>query len=167
MEANYYGLAMRVLQERNPEVFDTSGLDEQLAKGAKERAELNAINDAKRAARDGSDKPENECAKLRRELYVLTERAKNTEIYTNNMAGEVKLLQQRIEEQLKLKKDAALAGNLRGERLYEDGVQRLERELVNVEKEFQRARRVSAGAAIALKDWPHRERVQELEKLVG
>lgn len=167
MEANYYGLAMRVLQERNPEIFDCTGLDAQLAAGAKERTELNAINDAKRAARDGSDKPVNELARLRNELFKLELHAKHSEIYTNEIAGQVKLLETNINDALKAKKQASTAGNLGAERNCEHNIQRLEREQTDLVKEFTRARKVSAGAAVVLKEWPHRERVEELSKLVG
>jgi len=121
------------------------------------RAERDAANPPKQEG------PQEELRKLRRELYNVTERAKSTETYCNNLAGNVKLLEERINTALKLKKVAADEGNLRGERTYEHAVQRLEDERNDAELQFQRARKVSAEAATALKEWPHRERVKELE----
>jgi hypothetical protein len=46
----------------------------------------------------------------------------------------------------------------------EYNINRLESERNEAEKVFQRARGVSAEAATALKNWPHRQRVAELEK---
>ncbi|MBZ5687218.1 MAG: hypothetical protein LAP86_19525 [Acidobacteriia bacterium] len=166
-EQNFFGMARQVLQERNPEIFDMSGLDELLAKGAKERQALDVVNAAKRAARDGSDKPVNELARLRNELFKLELHAKHSEIYTNEIAGQVKLLETNINDALKAKKQASTAGNLGAERNCEHNIQRLEREQTDLVKEFTRARKVSAGAAVVLKEWPHRERVEELSKLVG
>jgi hypothetical protein len=163
-QGNFFGMARRVLEERNPEVFDMSGLDAQLAASAKERAQLDAINDAKRAARNGENKPTNELARLRREWFVLEQRAKNTETYCNCKADEVKLLLSQLTDAINSKKNAVASGNALGERYAEHHIARLEGEVADAEREFNRARKVSAGAAIMLKEWPHRGRMTELEK---
>lgn len=108
-----------------------------------------------------------ELARLRGELFNLQQRAKHTEVYTNEQAGKVKLLESDLAHTLKQKKIAAEAGNLRGERNYDNTITRLETELADAQREFQRARKVSAGAAIQLSEWPHHTRVEELLKLVG
>lgn len=108
--------------------------------------------------------PAKELAGLRRELFNLTERAKSCETFANNKAGEVKLREQWLAEAINKKKEAVANGNERAERNYEHSIQRLESELADSEKEFHRARKVSLGAANDLKNWPHRERVKELEQ---
>ena len=100
-------------------------------------------------------------------MFKLELNAKHSEIYTNEIAGQVKLLETNINDALKAKKQASTAGNLGAERNCEHNIQRLEREQTDLVKEFTRARKVSAGAAVVLKEWPHRERVEELSKLVG
>lgn len=165
-QAQRNGLAL-LLKNIDPALTDMSGFDELMAKGARERAALNAINDAARAERDGSNKPVNELARLRGELWQLEHAAKNTEVYTNNLAGTVKLLESNLAQALLTKKQYGATGNLIAERNGEHTVARLEREVLEATTNFRNARRVSAGAAIALSQWPHRERVKELEKLVA
>jgi hypothetical protein len=166
-QENYFGAALKVALEKNPKLFDTSNLDEQLKQSANERAKLDAINDAARAKRTGEDKPVNEFNKLRRELYVLSERAKHTEGYCNNQAGEVKALEQRTTDAINQKKIFVASGNALAERFCEHQIRQLERELVDVKQEFQRARGVSAGAANDLKAWPHHERLKELQQEIA
>jgi hypothetical protein len=136
-----------------------------LAAHEKRMTQLRAERDAANPPR--SEGPAEELRKLRNQFFCLTERAKSTETYCNNLAGNVKLLEERINETLKLKKAATDVGNLRGERTYENAIVRLEVERDEVDLQFNRARRVSAEAATALKEWPFRERVKELEKIVG
>lgn len=166
-QENFFGIAVQETMKHNPEVFDLSGLDAKLAEVAKERHARDAKNAEMRATRKGDNLPVNELARLRSELFKLEQHAKHSEIYTNEIAGNVKLLEQNINTALKAKKQASAEGNLQSERNYEHAVTRFERELAEVEKEFQRARKVSAGAAIVLKEWPHHARVEELQKLVG
>jgi hypothetical protein len=108
-----------------------------------------------------------ELQRLRRELFNLSEGAKNNEIYRNNKAGEVRLFEQRLTDAIKQKKVAIANGNERGERNHEHAIKQRERDLADAEKEFQKAEQCSAQAARALKDWPHYARIEELEKLVG
>ena len=91
----------------------------------------------------------------------------NTDINTNNKAGEVKLLEHNLTEAINKKKVAVASGNALAERNCERTIIRLEDEKLAAEKQFNRARRISAEAATALKEWPHRERVKELQKIVG
>ena len=135
---------------------------EDLAKRAAEhRAKMEKANPPKQEG------PAEELRKLRRELFSLEQCAMNTEINTNNKAGNVKLLAEQLNTALAEKKHAATVGNLRHERSLEHTIARLEGEVADAEKEFNRARKVSAEAARALKEWPHRERVKELQKIVG
>lgn len=142
--------------------------------------DLDRVNDVAKKMREARDKdnpafagvhpdktPQAELQRLRRELFNLTERAKSTETYCNNKAGEVKLLEQQITDALGHKKEAVSSGNALAERNWERTIQRLEGERDEAAKEFQRARKVSAEAANALKHWPHRERVAEVEKSLG
>jgi len=122
-----------------------------------------------RVARDAANPPrqepaQRELARLQSELFNLTSRAKNTEVYANNKAAEVRLLETRINDLLKLKKQASDGGNLVGERSYEHGAALLETEKAEAEAAFNRARKVSAGAANDLKAWPHHARLKELQK---
>lgn len=110
--------------------------------------------------------PSQELQRLRHDLFKLEQHAKHSEVYTNEQAGQVKLLESNLTHALQQKKNAAEAGNLLAERNAEHTIKRLERELVDAEKEFQRARKVSAGAAIVLKEWPHHKRIEELTKKV-
>ena len=156
-QENYFGLARRALLEKDPHLFDVDlAKVEQAQKDRRElMAELNP------PVPQGTAK---ELQRLRRELFNLTERAKSTETYCNNKAGEVKLLEQQLTDAIRQKKAYSSAGNDRAERGTELTIQRLESEMDEAAKEFQRARRVSAGAAADLKAWPHHARVEELQK---
>jgi hypothetical protein len=124
-----------------------------------------------RKARDAqpvrSEGPAGELARLRNELFLLEQRAKHTEVYTNNKAGEVKLLEQQLTSILKQKKNYGDNGNLLAARNCEHQIERLEDERDVAGREFERARKQSAGAAIVLKEWPHHERLKELQKIVA
>src|SRR5579872_5929358 len=153
-EHNYAGLLFKHNLETQPEVFtiNSEELDAKLKQGREARQKLDAVNHV-------PEGPAKELARLRRELFCLTERAKSTETYCCNKAGEVKLLERRLTEAIKQKKVAVADGNERAERNCEHAIKQLEVELVDVEKECQRARRVSAGAAADLKQWSHYARV--------
>ena len=102
--------------------------------------------------------------RLLHRLYNLTEDAKNTDIYANNQAGNVKGIEERLDNQLKKKKTAAANGNLRGERYLEYGIGQLETELFEAKKELKRATNNSAFAARALKEFDGHPRLKELKK---
>ena len=149
----------------DPELMkvDFSDLDK---KAKERRAERDADNPA--VAGTHPDKtPSQELQRLRREVFNLSERAKNTEIYTNERAGQVKLLESNIAHALQQKKNAAVAGNLLAERNAEHTIKRTEHERDEAVQEFERARKVSAGAAVALKEWPHHARLKELQTSLG
>ncbi|HKV79770.1 MAG TPA: hypothetical protein VJP02_16595 [Candidatus Sulfotelmatobacter sp.] len=141
----------------NPELM-TVNLDELAAKHKK----LVAAREAQPQRQEG---PAGQLQKLKRELFNLTERAKSTEVYANNIAGNCKLLESRIADAIKQKKIAVASGNALAERNWEHSISRLEGERDGVEREFNRAQRVAAQAANELKHWPHGERVAELEKV--
>jgi hypothetical protein len=114
-----------------------------------------------------SEGPAEELRKLRRELFVLTERAKSTETYCNNKAAEVRLLEEQLTDAINKKKAAVAKGNALAERACEHTITRLEDDIATVKQDFHRARKVSADSARVLKEWPHCERVKELEKVLG
>lgn len=103
---------------------------------------------------------------LRQRLFDLQQNAKSFEIRTNEAAGKIRLLEQRINETLKLKKAAAEAGNLLGERTYERAVAKLETELLDVKEDFDKNRRWSSQAARALKEFNQHDRIEELKALL-
>lgn len=136
----------------------TINLAEHEQRMTEHRAKMEELNPPK------IEPAEKELRRLRRELFVIEENAKHLEIYTNNIAGTVKLLDERINIALKEKKAYAANGNDLAERGCEHTIQRLERERAEAEKEFQRARRNSAAAAAHLRAFPHHERIAELTK---
>ncbi len=97
-------------------------------------------------------------------LFNLTESAKNTEIYANNIAGNVKQLEDQLDAAIKQKKRYAEAGNERATRNGEHHIQRLERELADQEKDLKRAKNNGANAARALKAFDGHPRLKELKK---
>ena len=139
----------------------------QINKVAKEQREKRDAANPAFAGVHPDKTPLMELQRLRRELFGLDQGAKNTEIYTNNIAGTVKQLEERIAHTITQKKTAVASGNERSARNYEHAITQAERELAETGKEFQRARGVSAEAARLLKEWPHRERIKELETSLG
>lgn len=131
------------------------------AKAKERRAERDAANPPT------PEGPAKELRRLRGELFNLEQHAKHSEVYTNEQAGQVKLLESNLAHALQQKKNAAVAGNLLAERNAEHTIKRHEHERDEAVQEFERARRVSAGAAVALKAWPHHERLKELQTSLG
>jgi predicted RNase H-like nuclease (RuvC/YqgF family) len=124
---------------------------------------------AAREARDLANPPKPEPAQveydgLLHRLFNLTEAAQNTEIYANNIAGNVKQLENQLDAAIKQKKRYAEAGNERAARNGEHHIQRLERELADQEKDLKRAKNNSANAARALKAFDGHPRLKELKK---
>lgn len=122
---------------------------------------IRKLNTANPPATEDSAK---ELQRLRRELFNLTERARNTETYCNEQAGRVRLLEQQTTDAINRKKMAVAAGNALAERNAEAAVKQIEGEMHDARKEFYRAQRVSASAARELNNWPHHARVEQLEK---
>ena len=122
-----------------------------------------------RAARDAANPPKPEPARaeynrLRQQLFDAQRWAKDAEIYCNDQAGNVRLLEQRINDLLKKKKQAIAEGKLGDERICEHQLQLMETELIDAKQEFHRATRQSAQAARALKAFDDHERIAELKK---
>jgi hypothetical protein len=139
---------------------------EELAQKHKEHlAQRDKLNP--KMAGEGPEPPAAELRGLRNMLFCLTERKKSTETYTLNKGGELKLIEQNLNDAIARKKAATKAGNNLAERNHEHAIRSLEAELVEAKKEFGRARNVSAQAARDLKDFPHHVRIAELEKIVG
>ena len=122
------------------------------------------------AARDVAQPPKLQPARaeynqLRKELFTAQEWAKNAEIYCNDRAGTVKLLERRITDLLKEKK-AAVDSPL-AERNFENQIQLLETELLDAKTEFNRARHQSNNAGRGLKAFGGHERIAELKAELG
>ena len=129
---------------------------------AKRQKEIIAAREAQPQRQEG---PAGQLQKLRRELFCLEQRAASTETYCNNKGDESRLAQQYLNDALAKKKAAVTKGNFSLERNLEHTINRLEGEFDIAEREFHRARKIAAQAARELKEWPHRERVAELEKV--
>jgi hypothetical protein len=160
MELNYAALAFAENLKRNPDLFENitnpEKLNKQLADSAKERQALDAKNAVHR-----KDSPRAEYNKLRKELFDAQEWAKHAEIYANDKAGVVKLLEQRINDLIKQKK--AAVDNPLAERNCEHQIQLLETELLDAKAEFNRAKVQSGNAARGLKNFSGHQRIAELK----
>ena len=126
-----------------------------------------------RAERDAANPQPGKAADLRKEyntlrqrLFSLKQDAHCFEIRTNEAAGKIRNIQQRIDDVLRLKKEAAAMGNLRGERTYEQSIERLETELGDAEQEFAQNKRWNTQAARALKDFDGHARIEELKAIL-
>lgn len=143
----------RELMEFDPEQFEQS------------MAKMRVKRDAE-APPKGKEDLRTEYNQLRQQLFNLQQNAKAYEIRTNEAAGKIRLIEQRINEALKQKKAAGDAGNLRGERTYEVAVQRLETELLDAQETFNKNKTWSGQAARALKDFNQHGRIAELKALL-
>lgn len=103
---------------------------------------------------------------LRQKLFDLKQNAKCFETRTNESAGQIRLLEQRINDAIKLKKAAVAEGNGRGERTYEAAIQRLESELTTAQEEFFQNKNWNTQAARALKAFDGHARIEELKLLL-
>jgi len=158
-EENYYSIARQVLLERDPNIFTIN-----ITEHEQRMKEMRAKRDAAAPAPGQADLRK-EYNQLRQRLFDLEQNAKTFEIRTNEAAGKVRLLEQRINDLLKLKKEAAEAGNLRGERTYERGIQSLETELLDAQEEFRKNKHWSNQAARALRDFDGHDRIAELKAI--
>jgi SMC interacting uncharacterized protein involved in chromosome segregation len=136
--------------------IDLEDLARRSAERTKEMAKLNPPVQ--------NEPAQQELNRLRGQLFSLQERVKNTEIYANNKAGEVELLEQRLTEALKKKNDARQAGNLLAERRGEHNIQLLEAELADAKKEHNFAKQRSAQATRALRTSDGAARIAELKE---
>jgi hypothetical protein len=103
---------------------------------------------------------------LRQRLFDLQQNAKCFEIRTNEAAGKIRNLEERINEALKLKKAAVDAGNLRGERMYERQVLSLESEMLDLQEDFAKNKQWSVQSARALKAFDGHGRIAELKAIL-
>jgi chromosome segregation ATPase len=158
-EHNYFALTVKAQLEKDPSVLTVTDADIK-------RIEQNVAQ--LRAQRDKESKPgkadlQKEYNQLRQTLFNLKQDAKCYEQRCNDAAGKVRILEQRITDLIKLKKDAAAENNLRGERTHEQGIQRLEAELLDAQEEFEKNKRYSGQAARALKAFDGHARIEELK----
>ena len=168
-EQNYAGLAFRVGLSRNPDLFGHIGPDgefsgefkKQLDESLKARQVLDAKNAVLKA-----EPAQVEYNQLRQKLFDLKQNTKCFEVRTNEAAGKIRNIEQRINDVLKLKKGAAEMGNLRGERNYEQSIQRLETELGDAEQEFEKNKRWNGQVARALKEFDGHARIETLKLLL-
>ncbi|MGE5052910.1 MAG: hypothetical protein ACM3WP_01995 [Acidobacteriota bacterium] len=162
-QENFAGLLFKTNLEKHPEVFTINESD------------LSRIeqNQAQRRAQQEKDNPpakadlRKEYNQLRQKLFDLQQNAKCFEIRTNESAGKIRLIEERITDLIRLKKNAVAMGNLRGERTYEQSIERVEGELGNAQEEFTKNKHWSAQAARALKEFDGHGRIEELAVLLG
>jgi hypothetical protein len=161
-EHNYFALTVKAQLEKDPSVLTVTD-------GDIKRIEQNVAK--LRAQRDKESKPgkadfQKEYNQLRQTLFNLKQDANCYEQRANDAAEKIRLLEQRITEFIKLKKAAAEAGNLRGERTHEQAVQRLESELLDAQEGFEKNKRYSGQAARALQAFDGNGRIEELKGLL-
>lgn len=154
MEVNLIKTAAFAVQDKSLITVNLADVE----KSAKERREF-----FEKANPPKPEPAQVELNKLRSQLFSLQQAVKNTEIYANNKAGEVELLEQRLAEALKKKNEYGGAGNLLAERACEHSVQRLEGELVDAKKEYTIAKHRSAQATRALRTFDGAARIIELK----
>jgi hypothetical protein len=156
---NFLNLVLRAT-DTDPSIM-TIDIAANEKKAAERRATMEKLNPPAKIA------PKVEYNRLVSQLYILRENAKACEVNVNNIAGEVRLLEERITALLQEKKRHAEAGNLRGERTYEHQVELLEDDLAVAQTRLQGARSQNTGAARALKAFDGHQRLAELKKELG
>jgi DNA repair exonuclease SbcCD ATPase subunit len=159
-EHNYFALTVKAQLEKDPSVLTVT--DGDIKRIEQNAAKLRAQRDAA-APPPGKADLQKEYNQLRQQLFNLKQDAKCYEQRCNDAAGKVRILEQRITDLIKLKKDAAAENNLRGERTHEQGIQRLEAELLDAQEEFEKNKRYSGQAARALKAFDGHARIEELK----
>jgi hypothetical protein len=163
-QENYFGLALKATLENNPEVFDLTGLDEQLAKAHKERQALNAKNE--------EAKPKQPAAKqlrdLKNQLWLHTRACKDSETLVNNHAADVVARQLNIEDLLKRKKNADGENRLGDVRSLEGQIERVEEELADARIALAKAQKFNHATLAQKRAWhqANDERLNELQKIV-
>lgn len=170
-EQNFAGMAFRENLKRNPDFYahigPDGGLSEQLLKQLADSAKARQALDAKNAeARTNKPDLRKEYDALRQRLFNLKQDARCYEIRTNEAANKIRNIEQNIDNLLRLKAAANEAGNLRGVRMYEQSVERVERELTDAQEEFDKNKRWSGQAVRALKAFDGVARIEELKLLL-
>ena len=97
---------------------------------------------------------------LKRELEYLTTRSEQ-------LAGNVSLIESNLETTEANSKAASSAGNFRGEDSYKVSAQRLKGELADTKEELRKARIYKERAKEALEAFDQHERIAELQKELG
>jgi chromosome segregation ATPase len=165
-EHNYAGLLFKANIEKHPEVFTIN--DETVAdveKRAKEqRAERDKLNPA--MAGQHVETARQEYNRLAGQLFGLTQEAKSLEIRVNEAAGQILLLEKRIGDVLKSKKQYESDGNLLAARNAEHGIQQIENELAFAKANYEKQRAYNRAAARALKSFDKHERIAELKAIL-
>ena len=161
-EHNYAGMAFKANLEKDPSLMTID-----LEKIEAHQKQVRAQRDA---AAPPTSKPElrKEYNALRQQLFNLQQNAKALETRTNESADKIHLLEQRLNEALKLKKEASEAGNLRGERTYERQAETLETELLDAQEEYGKNKIWNAQAARAVREFKfnQNERIAELKAIL-
>lgn len=159
---NLLALAFKTNLEQNPEVFTVpADIGKQCAEAAKKTRELNPVT---------PEPLKVEYNRLRSRLFDLQQNAKSLEIRVNELAGRVHLLDKRIAEALRLKKQESDKDNLLGARTYEHQVQSLEDELADAKAELQKAMQYNKGAVRQLREFresPDFDRIAQLKQELG
>ena len=146
-------------------VTDPNLLTIDLAKHEQNMAKLRAVRDAATPP-PGKLDLRKEYNQLRQRLFELRQNAKHYEIRTNDAAGNIRLIEQRIDDLLKQKKAAVAEGNLRGERTFEQAIQRAETELADAKEEFEKNKRWGSASARGLKEFNQHDRIAELKAIL-
>lgn len=108
-----------------------------------------------------------EYTSLRRRLFELQANARSLETKVNDLAGKVALLEQRLTEVLKKKKEYADVNNLLAERFQEHAAKALEVELADATKELEKHKRYSASAFRELQKFDGHQRLAEVKAYFG
>lgn len=163
---NYAALAFRANLEKDPNAFTIT--DEDVKKIEQRQAARRAVEEKAKPTEKPTEPLRVELNRLRNQLFTLQQNAHATEVRVNNEAGTVRLLEQRITEAIKSKKQCEEAGNLIGARSDEHGIQTLEEELADTRERLLKNQRYNAGAARELRTWQSENgpRLLELKKEV-
>jgi predicted nucleic acid-binding Zn-ribbon protein len=159
---NYAGMAFRANLEKNPDLM-TFDVEKHEATQKKRR-------EAEAKANPPKVTPlQVELNKLRGELFNLQQNAKGTEQRVNNEAGNIKLLEQRINTAIKEKKGYIADGNLRGERTVEKQIESLEGELADTRERLVKEQHYNTAAVRELRTWQTENgpRLKELQQQVA
>jgi hypothetical protein len=146
LDGGYFGLAAKAEQEKHPETFDITGLDEKITKTLKDCRALHAKNDA--AKTDPRQELRKEYSRLLNDHFNLKQQAQGAENRVNESAGQIRNHEQRLTILLNRKAETESAIGLRN---IENAIVRLEGELAEEKQKYSRLRTENLNAVKALK----------------
>src|SRR3984885_7642109 len=111
--------------------------------------------------------PNVELTALRKQLFDLQQNAKGCENRVNNEAGNVRLLEERVNTAIKHKQTEEGRGNLLGARSYERQSDALEVELLDARERLFKKQRFNSAAVRELRNWlaANGDRLEELKTI--